>query len=179
MCVLLFFLRERYPYVSHVATGDFYVPAFQCPHRVERIGQRGDGGKWVCGIDRVARQDKCVIYSFGLVPLSILSRLQYANSFCPTGVNDDSSYESTLLKRAPGCEIWGYDYSVHGVRVVFSRSPSHNMYSYAPVDLCSGVVKLTMTPTSASGLTFSRGRWVEAITIRTKTFTNIGSSIHS
>ncbi|KAH9971006.1 methyltransferase domain-containing protein [Lactifluus volemus] len=73
---------------------DFYVPAFQCPHRVERIGQRGDGGKWVCGIDRVARQDKCVIYSFG--------------------VNDDSSYESTLLKRAPGCEIWGYDYSVHG-----------------------------------------------------------------
>jgi hypothetical protein len=32
---------------------------------VERIGTLGDGGKWVCGIDRVAKQDKCVIYSFG------------------------------------------------------------------------------------------------------------------
>jgi Methyltransferase domain len=27
----------------------------------------GDGGKWVCGLDRVAKQDKCVIYSFGLL----------------------------------------------------------------------------------------------------------------
>jgi Methyltransferase domain len=45
--------------------GDFFIPAFQCPHRVERIGTLGDGGKWVCGLDRVAKQDKCVIYSFG------------------------------------------------------------------------------------------------------------------
>lgn len=45
---------------------DFFIPAFQCPHRVERIGTLGDGGKWVCGVDRVAKQDKCVIYSFGL-----------------------------------------------------------------------------------------------------------------
>jgi len=46
--------------------GDFFTPAFQCPHRVERIGTLGDGGKWVCGLNRVAKQDKCVIYSFGL-----------------------------------------------------------------------------------------------------------------
>jgi Methyltransferase domain len=46
--------------------GDFFIPAFQCPHRVERIGTLGDGGKWVCGVDRIAKQDKCVIYSFGL-----------------------------------------------------------------------------------------------------------------
>jgi len=71
---------------------DFFVPAFQCPHRVERVGTLGDGGKWVCGLDRVAKQDKCVIYSFG--------------------VNDESSFESTLLRRAPSCEVWGYDYSV-------------------------------------------------------------------
>ena len=45
--------------------GDFFIPAFQCPHRVERVGTLGDGGKWVCGLDRVAKQDKCVIYSFG------------------------------------------------------------------------------------------------------------------
>src|SRR5712691_5504595 len=46
--------------------GDFFTPAFQCPHRVERVGTLGDGGKWVCGLDRVAKQKHCVIYSFGL-----------------------------------------------------------------------------------------------------------------
>lgn len=44
---------------------DYFIPSFQCPHRVERIGMRGDGGKWVCGMDRVAEQQDCVIYSFG------------------------------------------------------------------------------------------------------------------
>lgn len=51
--------------------GDFFIPAFQCPHRVERVGTLGDGGKWVCGLDRVAKQDKCVIYSFGLSSSSL------------------------------------------------------------------------------------------------------------
>lgn len=46
--------------------GDFFIPSYQCPHRFERVGILGDGGKWVCGLDRVAKQDKCVIYSFGL-----------------------------------------------------------------------------------------------------------------
>jgi len=59
---------------------------------VERVGTLGDGGKWTCGVDRIAKQDKCVIYSFG--------------------INGESSFESSLLKRAPGCEAWGYDYSV-------------------------------------------------------------------
>ncbi|KAI9437659.1 methyltransferase domain-containing protein [Lactarius indigo] len=84
------------PYPTHgefYTLWDFFIPAFQCPHRVQRIGTLGDGGKWVCGLDRVAKQDKCVIYSFG--------------------INDESSFESTLLKRAPGCEVWGYDYSVN------------------------------------------------------------------
>jgi hypothetical protein len=51
---------------SLTSPGDFFIPAFQCPHRVERIGTLGDGGKWTCGVDRLAKQDKCVIYSFGL-----------------------------------------------------------------------------------------------------------------
>ncbi|KAH9036354.1 hypothetical protein EDB85DRAFT_781277 [Lactarius pseudohatsudake] len=66
---------------------DFFVPAFQC------VGTLSSGGKWVCGLDRVVKQDKCVIYSFG--------------------ISSESSFESTLLKRAPGCEAWGYDYSVN------------------------------------------------------------------
>jgi len=42
------------------------------------------------------------------------------------GVNGESSFESSLLKRAPGCEIWGYDYSVENVRVscpFFNQEP--------------------------------------------------------
>ncbi|KAH9069705.1 methyltransferase domain-containing protein [Lactarius deliciosus] len=72
-----------------IAIGDFFIPAFQCPHRVQRVGTLGDGGKWVCGLDRVIKQDKCVIYSFG--------------------INGEPSFESTLLKRRPACEVWGYD----------------------------------------------------------------------
>lgn len=54
-----------------IFSGDFFLPSFQCPHRVERIGTMGDGGKWVCGIDRIAKQNQCVVYSFGN-PLSLL-----------------------------------------------------------------------------------------------------------
>ncbi|KAH9040718.1 hypothetical protein EDB85DRAFT_67873 [Lactarius pseudohatsudake] len=64
--------------------------AFQYPHRVQRVGTLGNGEKCVCGLDQ---EDKCVIYSFG--------------------INCESSFESTLLKRGPRCEVWGYDYSVN------------------------------------------------------------------
>jgi len=53
--------------------GDFFIPTFPCPGRVERIGVMGDGGKWVCGLERMAKQDKCVIYSFGPSPSPILT----------------------------------------------------------------------------------------------------------
>ncbi len=64
MCANYIMLTHR----SLTLPGDFFIPAFQCPHRVERIGTLGDGGKWTCGVDRVAKQEKCVIYSFGLSP---------------------------------------------------------------------------------------------------------------
>ncbi|KAH9176370.1 hypothetical protein EDB89DRAFT_1846395, partial [Lactarius sanguifluus] len=68
---------------------DFFIPSFQCPHHVERIGVLGDGGKWVCGMERIAKQEKYVIYS---------------------------SFEAALLEeRAPGCEVWGYDFTVDSV----------------------------------------------------------------
>ena len=34
-----------------------------------------------------------------------------SNSLTP-GVNGESSFEATLLQRAPGCQVWGYDFSV-------------------------------------------------------------------
>ncbi|KAH9025478.1 methyltransferase domain-containing protein [Lactarius hengduanensis] len=90
------------PYPTHgelYTIWDFIVPVFQCPHRVQRVGTLGDGWKWVCGLDRVVKQDKCVIYSFG--------------------INGESSFESTL-PRAPGCGVWGYDYSVNSVSALSS-----------------------------------------------------------
>ncbi|KAI0781889.1 methyltransferase domain-containing protein [Abortiporus biennis] len=83
---------------------DFFIPGFNCPHHVERIGTMGDGGKWVCGMDRIARQKDCVIYSFG--------------------VNGESSFESELLERAPGCQIWGYDFSVNSFGPEIEQVPS-------------------------------------------------------
>jgi len=94
---------DVYPLCVLVFQRDFFIPAFQCPHRVERIGTLGDGGKWVCGLDRVAKQDKCVIYSFG--------------------INGESSFEQDLLQRAPNCEIWGYDFSVNGWGLEISDDP--------------------------------------------------------
>lgn len=33
-----------------------------------------------------------------------------------TGINGESSFEAALLERAPGCEVWGYDFTVNSVR---------------------------------------------------------------
>ncbi|KAJ7695790.1 methyltransferase domain-containing protein [Mycena rosella] len=71
---------------------DFFPPAYQCPHRVQRLGTMGDGGKYICGIERVAAKPACVVYSFG--------------------INSESSFEADIMRRAPSCEVWGYDYSV-------------------------------------------------------------------
>jgi len=84
---------QAYPTTGSYTLWDFFIPAFQCPHHVERIGVLGDGGKWVCGVERLATQEKCVVYSFG--------------------INGESSFEAALLERAPGCEVWGYDFSVN------------------------------------------------------------------
>jgi len=35
------------------------------------------------------------------------------------GINGESSFERALLQRAPGCQAWGYDYSVDGVRAPY------------------------------------------------------------
>ncbi|KAG9028591.1 hypothetical protein FRB95_006311 [Tulasnella sp. JGI-2019a] len=69
---------------------DFFPPAFNCPHIVERIGALGVGGKWVCGLDKIAEKEDCVVYSFG-------------SSW-------ESSYEAGLLTRTKYCKMYGYHY---------------------------------------------------------------------
>jgi len=83
---------QSYPTAGAYTLWDFFIASFQCPHHVERIGALGDGGKWICGVERLAKQKKCVVYSFG--------------------INGESSFEAGLLERALGCEVWGYDFTV-------------------------------------------------------------------
>jgi len=35
--------------------------------------------------------------------------------YVSTGINGESSFEASLLERAPGCEVWGYDFTVNSV----------------------------------------------------------------
>lgn len=91
----------------------------------------GDGGKWVCGLEHIQKKDKCVIYSFGetnfrspanrgadlcfAASLGFFNRILIRLSICVLGINGESSFEAGLLEAAPGCEVWGYDFSVSGV----------------------------------------------------------------
>jgi hypothetical protein len=150
--------------------GDFFIAAFQCPHRVERIGTLGDGGKWMCGVDRIAKQEKCVIYSFGLSflpPPHCLHRPRVnPHTLCIlTGVNRESSFEADLMKRAPGCEAWGYDYSVDSVRVpcpFFYRGTPPQTY----LSLTSGDPRSKMTLSLIVALTSKPWRLVGPTTTR-------------
>lgn len=84
---------------------DYFIPAFNCPHRIQRVGSLGDGGKWVCGVQRLAAQRApCVVYSLG--------------------VNHDSSFEAALLTAAPNCEVWGYDFSVNSFGPEVHNNPT-------------------------------------------------------
>ncbi|CCM04155.1 uncharacterized protein FIBRA_06317 [Fibroporia radiculosa] len=90
---VVMFPPDREPWPAYTVW-DFFPPAFNCPHEVERIGALGDGGKWVCGLSRLVDKPDCVVYSFGL--------------------DWESSFEAELLERTRHCEVWGYDYTARG-----------------------------------------------------------------
>jgi hypothetical protein len=71
-------------------TFDYFLPSFDCPYSVERIGRMGDGGKWVCGLE-VFQDHPCIVYSFG--------------------VGGDSSFEAEVIQRT-NCLIFAFDASV-------------------------------------------------------------------
>ncbi|GJE96159.1 methyltransferase domain-containing protein [Phanerochaete sordida] len=84
---------------------DFFPPAFNCPHELERVGTLGDGGKWTCGVSRVAQKPDCTVYSFGM--------------------DWDSAWEAAVLDSSESCEIWGYDHAMKG----FGRHVSHASFT--------------------------------------------------
>ncbi|KAI0691827.1 methyltransferase domain-containing protein [Cytidiella melzeri] len=84
---------------------DYFPPAFNCPHELERIGNLGDGGKWTCGLSRVAQKQECIIYSFGM--------------------DWESSWEAAVLESTKHCQVWGYDHSTRS----FGRQVSHALFN--------------------------------------------------
>ncbi len=98
----------------------------------------GDGGKWVCGMERIAKQEKCVIYSFGASNLASSLAARGLIVGC-AGINGESSFEAALLERAPGCEVWGYDFTVDSVR-------SHLKFDRDVLKLTNGADGRTVWP---------------------------------
>lgn len=45
---------------------DLFPPNYNSPYPVERIGKMGEGGKFIAGLDRLAQEKDCVMYSFGV-----------------------------------------------------------------------------------------------------------------
>ncbi|KAF8957203.1 hypothetical protein BDZ97DRAFT_1847750 [Flammula alnicola] len=88
---------------------DFFPAAFNCPHEVERLGALGDGGKWVCGLSRVAEKPDCIVYSFGM----------FATYSCSRSL-------TTYVE-----QIWGYDFSVKSFGPEIPRGRAHRTHFMA------------------------------------------------
>ncbi|KAJ7222969.1 hypothetical protein C8J57DRAFT_1008832, partial [Mycena rebaudengoi] len=96
---------------------DFFTPAFTCPFPDVSftIGTIVDGGKWVCGLERVLQdRPNCIIYS-----------LNYqAPAF--------SSFEQDMLMKSPGCRVYGtacaagLKFSISSAQQLSSRVHSYN-----------------------------------------------------
>ncbi|KAF8431336.1 hypothetical protein L210DRAFT_3764285 [Boletus edulis BED1] len=67
-----------------------FPPVFSMPPSRRRVEV---GGKWVCGLERIIPRKKRVIYSFGF--------------------KGESSFEADIMKVVPGCELYGYGFSVN------------------------------------------------------------------
>jgi len=100
---------EFNPWDSWMIWWSYFPAAFNCPFDIRRVGNFGDGGKWVCGMQLLeaskaaAEEAKakglenpkghrpCIVYSLG--------------------VATESSFEDEILEKTD-CEIWAFDGSV-------------------------------------------------------------------
>ena len=69
-----------------------WEPNFHCSH-ARRIGQMGDGGKWICDLFRLRMRSNCLVYS--------------------AGSSGDFSFEVNLKYYLPNCEIHTFDVRVY------------------------------------------------------------------
>ncbi|KAJ7717578.1 methyltransferase domain-containing protein [Mycena metata] len=84
------------PFSAYYTLWDLFAPVFSCPFAVWRVGTMGDGGKWVCGLERATSQPNCVIYSMG--------------------VERQSSFEQEALRQSERCQVDSTSPSLNGAR---------------------------------------------------------------
>ncbi|KAL7563625.1 hypothetical protein ACA910_013365 [Epithemia clementina (nom. ined.)] len=79
-----------------------YEPEISCQHE-QRLGQLGDGGKWVCDPYRIAAKPTCLVYSVG-------------------SKNDFSFEESVFADIGTHCEIHTFDPADYSARALQIRN---------------------------------------------------------
>ena len=97
---------------------------------MERHGALGDGGKWICGLSRLAEKPDCIVYSFGAFFL-VLSTINLNTFLFFLGINRESSFEAEVLSNTKHCQIWGYDFSVNSFGPEISNSLRHRAHFHA------------------------------------------------
>ncbi len=65
-------------------------------------------------------------YGFFFSPEQTRPTIWVIGNAC-AGINGESSFEAALLERAPGCEVWGYDFSVNSVRGITPWRGPHDL----------------------------------------------------
>lgn len=76
---------------SRALVWDLAPPILSCPD-IERVGQAGEGGKWICGMNQLIQEGhNCIVYSFG--------------------ISTDVSFEWEILRRT-SCTIYAFDPSI-------------------------------------------------------------------
>ncbi|EGN91733.1 hypothetical protein SERLA73DRAFT_192086 [Serpula lacrymans var. lacrymans S7.3] len=106
---ILMFPPDKDPWPAYTVWS-FFPASFQCPHEVERIGSLGDGGKWTCGLSRLAQKPDCIIYTFGM--------------------NYETSFEAEVLARTRHCQVWGYDYRSNSFGAHIKNNYRAHFYSF-------------------------------------------------
>jgi len=95
--------KDQWSYKGGINFWDFFYPSFDCPYTAERLGRSGDGGKWICGFNYIAKRSKsrpCVVYSFG--------------------VSTEWSFEQEISDRS-NCSVYMYDHTIDVSTVTLPR----------------------------------------------------------
>jgi hypothetical protein len=120
------------PWEPHICLFDYFLPSFDCPFSVERLGRMGDGGKWVCGIElfeihspfrvKSSSNGPCIVYSLG--------------------VGNETSFEEEILNRT-NCQIFVFDASEDNLGYpVLEKHPRAHSTRIKTSSVNSGVVTL-------------------------------------
>ncbi|KAF8913700.1 hypothetical protein CPB85DRAFT_1433887 [Mucidula mucida] len=86
------------------------VESLRCPHTMQLLGE-----SWVCGFERIAAQEQCVVYSIG--------------------VAGESSFEGSVLKESEGCMVFGYDSKAESFGAGHYATNGHDFIDILKIEL--------------------------------------------